>query len=105
MYSKMSGVRSNRFCFQAIKYLSGPSMNESNSISKKNELMTIIRIDKKMFADLNRLIRAVSPSSLSRIRKVEFCWLKSVVFAANESVTFKKGGSISISKLSCNRIL
>jgi hypothetical protein len=56
----MSGVTSNRFCFQLFRYLRGPSINESISFNTKKDVMMMIVIDKKMFALLNLLTVAKS---------------------------------------------
>ena len=56
----MSGVTSNRFCFQLIRYRRGPSTNKSISFNMKNDVMMMITIDKKMFALLNLLTVAKS---------------------------------------------
>jgi hypothetical protein len=56
----MSGVTSNRFCFQLNRYRRGPSTNKSISFNMKNDVMMMITIDKKMFALLNLLTVAKS---------------------------------------------
>jgi len=68
----MSGITSNKFCFQLIRYRTGPSINKSISFNIKNDVMTMITIDKTIFALLNlfivsKLSSVVMGSSSARI--------------------------------------